>query len=132
MRRLFVILAVLSALARVQAQGPDDQYVRIYNVIQEAELLKKNDQPAQALTKYLDAQTALQRLQRAYPDWNPKVVAFRLNYVADRIAALSGKAPAPSERQRAQKSSPPATNTPTQPLVVEFRRPPTAAVTNNE
>ena len=129
-------MALVSALAYARAQGPDDQYVRIYNGIQEAELLNKNDQPAQALTKYLEAQTALQKLQRGYPDWNPRVVAFRLNYVADKISAISGKARAAvAESQRAQNSSPPAppaTNAATPPLVVEFRRPPPTVVSNYE
>src|SRR5207244_2003026 len=47
-----------------------------------------------ALTKYLEAQTALQRLQKAYPDWNGQVVKFRLNYVAEKIAAVPGSSAA--------------------------------------
>ena len=96
MKRFSVVVALLLALASAQAQGPDDQYVHIYNLIQEADKLNKGDQPSEALPKYLEAQTALQRLQTGYPDWNTKVVNFRLSYVADKISALSARVPAPA------------------------------------
>jgi len=73
----------------------DDQYIRIYNLIQEADKLKDSDQPSEALPKYLEAQTALQQFQKGYPDWNVKVISFRLNYVTARIAAVSPRVPAP-------------------------------------
>src|SRR6185295_4052548 len=84
---------VFCALAR--AQGPDQQYVQIYNIIQTADSLQSSGQANQALTKYLEAQTALQRFQRGYPGWNSQTVQFRLNYLATKIAALSPNAPKP-------------------------------------
>ena len=93
MKRLFVLAGlVLAALVvPARAQSPDDQYVLIYNVIQEADALNNLDQPAQALPKFLEAQSALQRLQKQFPDWHEKVVGFRLNYLAARIAAVTNK-----------------------------------------
>ena len=96
MKRFLVILALLLAVSGARAEGPDDQYVSIYNLIQEADKLNSGGQPSEALPKYLQAQTALQRFQKGYPDWNSKVVGFRLNYVADKIAALSARVPAPA------------------------------------
>src|ERR1051326_1234665 len=96
MKRLLALILVLALLgpSLSQPEGPDDQYVRIYNLIQEADTLSNSGQSAQALAKYLQAQSALQQLQRGYLDWNPKVVSFRLNYLAARIPALSVKASA--------------------------------------
>ncbi|HWH67900.1 MAG TPA: tetratricopeptide repeat protein, partial [Candidatus Sulfotelmatobacter sp.] len=68
--------------------GLDDQYVQVFNLIQEADGLS-GSQPTQALSKYGEAQTILQRLQKGSPDWNAKVVSFRLNYLANKIAELT-------------------------------------------
>ena len=93
MKRLFALAGlVLAALVvPARAQSPDDQYVLIYSVIQEADALNNLDQPAQALPKFLEAQSALQRLQKQFPDWHEKVVGFRLNYLAAKIAAVTNK-----------------------------------------
>ena len=89
------ILVLLAPLVAAYGQALDDQYVHVFNLMQEADTLSR-DQPAQALAKYVQAQTALQRIQRGNPEWNPKVVSFRLNYLSDRISALSAAIPAPS------------------------------------
>jgi tetratricopeptide (TPR) repeat protein len=97
MKRLLSLVALVLAvtLLPARAEGPDDQYVRIYNLMQQADTLNNSDQPAAALAKYLEAQTALQRFQKVYPDWNVKVVNFRLNYLVSKIAAVTPKVPAP-------------------------------------
>src|SRR5438445_986091 len=70
MKRSFalVLMALLAAASATLAQGPDDQYVRIYNLIQEADSFKSGGQTSQAMAKYLEAQTSLQRFQRGYPE----------------------------------------------------------------
>ena len=96
MNRLFAILLMaLSVVVTVRAQSSEEQYVRIYNTIQQADGLNTAGKPQEALTKYLEAQTSLQRMQKLSPDWNPKVVAFRLNYLAEKISGISASAPAP-------------------------------------
>jgi hypothetical protein len=94
MKRFLVILALLLGLSGARAEGPDDQYVQIYNLIQEADKLNNTDRPSEALPKYLEAQTGLLRFQKGYPDWNVKVIGFRLNYVAEKVATLSARVPA--------------------------------------
>src|SRR5689334_16254818 len=91
MKRSFalVLMALLATASATLAQGPDDQYVRIYNLIQEADSLKSGGQTSQAVAKYMEAQTSLQRFQRGYPEWNTQVVGFRLSYLAGKIAELS-------------------------------------------
>jgi tetratricopeptide (TPR) repeat protein len=96
MKRLFVLvsLALGLSLSGGRAGVADDQYVRIYNLIQDADALNSSSsQAGPALAKYLEAQTALQNFHKFNPDWNPKVVEFRLSYLAGKIADLAAKAP---------------------------------------
>ena len=111
MKWFSVIVALLLALSGVRAQGPDDQYIQVYTLIQEADKLVNDLQPSDALPKYLEARTALQRFQRGYPQWNPKVIDFRLSNLAAKITALSGKPPAST-------APAPAAETPTTPAPV--------------
>jgi len=95
MKRLLVlVITAWLVVSTARGEGPDNQYLNIYSLIQEADALN-HSQPTQALAKYLQAQTTLQRFQRAYPDWNAKVVNFRLNYLALKVEALSAHAPPP-------------------------------------
>ena len=93
MKRVSVIVALLAVLCGARAQGPDDQYIQIYNLIQEADAFSNTDQPSRALTRYLEAQALLQKLQKVYPDWNTRVVSFRMNYLAGRVAAMQARVP---------------------------------------
>ena len=117
------LLALMTGLVPARADGIDDHYVRIYNTIQEADQMESNGQTTQALARYVEAQTALQQFQRVYPEWNVKVVNFRLGYVATKIAALSNKAPATAPTNQ---PAPPA-RTPTAPAVTAQRPPPSEA-----
>ena len=110
MKWFSIIVALLLALSGARAEGPDDQYIRIYTLIQEADKLNSSGQPSEALPKYLEAQTALQRFQAGYPDWNVKVIKFRLSYVAEKIAAVSARVPAPTPASTGAKpEAPPKT-----------------------
>ena len=92
------IVLTLLVVPIAWAEGPDDQYVNIYTLIQQADALS-GSQPTQALSKYLQAQSALQKLQRTYPDWNGKVVSFRLNYLTLKVQALSVQTPSSARTQ---------------------------------
>jgi len=99
MKRLFGIVVLLLLLVpRIHADGADDEYVQIYNLIQQGDTASAS-QPAEALAKYTEAQKSLVQFQKAFPNWNQKVVNFRLNYLASKItivsAALSGVSNAP-------------------------------------
>ncbi len=95
MKRFSVVVALLLSLSGARAEGPDDQYIRVYNLIQEADKLKGDGQSSAALPKYLEAQSALQQFQKGYPEWNAKVISFRLDYVTAKIAAMPGRLTAP-------------------------------------
>jgi tetratricopeptide (TPR) repeat protein len=87
----FLLLGLVQAFA-----GPDEQYVRIYNSIQEADTLNAKGQQTDALAKYLQAESNLQKFQQFNPDWNIKIVNFRLNYLKGKIAGLGSVVPAPA------------------------------------
>ncbi len=113
MKQLFALFVLVLAVGGLPAcaQSLDDQYVGIYNLIQQADGLTAT-QPAEALTKYLAAQTSLQRLQKLNSDWNPKVVNFRLTYLADKISELSNAKPKPTAPVVAPRPTKPALASP--------------------
>jgi len=90
----FVALAcaafIFSVLA-ARAAGPDDQFVELYGLIQEADRLADSGETRFAIAKYVEAQTGLKNLQTNHPDWNAKIVSFRLGYVASRLEPLTKK-----------------------------------------
>jgi Tfp pilus assembly protein PilF len=89
-------VALLLVLPNVRAQeNPDDQYVIIYTLIQQGDANLDSGQPQKALENYREAQGELQKFQQVYSDWNPNIVSFRLNYLAQKISALAPQTPAP-------------------------------------
>ena len=89
-----LLLALLLGSWPARADGPDDDYLQIYNLIHQADDLNTNGKTAPAKSKYQEAQAALKNFQRDYPDWNVKLVTYRVNYVAGKVAALSAPPPA--------------------------------------
>jgi Flp pilus assembly protein TadD len=88
-----VLTLSFSPVARAQS-NPDDQYLIIYALIQQGDAFNSSREPRRALDDYTEAQTDLQKFQRVFPDWNPKIVNFRLSYLADRITEVTAKLPA--------------------------------------
>jgi hypothetical protein len=88
-----LVLALVLGVSPVWAEGPDDEYVQIRSLIQQADDLNTGGKSAPATAKYQEAKAALMGFQRSYPDWNVKLVAFRLNYVVQKVAALTEKPP---------------------------------------
>jgi len=89
--KLFSAVAILFfafALSVHAQQSADDEYLIIYSLIQQGDAAGKS---TEALDDFSRAQTDLQKFQRIYPGWNPKIVNFRLNYIADKIAELTPK-----------------------------------------
>jgi hypothetical protein len=101
MKQRFVAVAVVLSIlgAVLHAAGPEEDYVQIYNQIQEADRQAQNQRPDQARSTYLAAQTRLLELSKQYPDWNPNIIRFRLNYVSRKLTALESGQPAASTAQ---------------------------------
>jgi len=92
--RWFAVLALLLVLTGFsRAEGPDDQYLDVYNEILQADNLHQSGHDAAAVAKYIEAQAALKRLKEEHPTWNSAIVSFRLDYLADQIQALSKVVP---------------------------------------
>ncbi|MBM3880155.1 MAG: tetratricopeptide repeat protein [Verrucomicrobia bacterium] len=89
-----LVLALLPQGAR--AQGPDDQFISIYNLIQQADVLFDNGQAQGAREKYAEARKALERLATDYPRWNEKIVRYRMDYLTERLRATGAFVPAPT------------------------------------
>jgi len=90
---LLLLSVVLLPPAHAQEGGPDDQYVIIYSLMQQADASEGSGQPRQALAQYIEVQAELQKFAKIYPDWNPRIVNFRLNYLAEKIAQETEKLP---------------------------------------
>jgi len=93
-----IAAAALVASFAVLADGTDDEYVRIYTQIQQADEFARGGRATLARQRYEEAREALQSLQKREPTWNPRVVEFRLRYIAEKLAALPApQSPAPTE-----------------------------------
>lgn len=111
-RLLFVLLAF--GVFAVRAQSPDDQYIGIYQMIQDADRLNGAGQKREAAAKYIEAQGALRRFQSIYPGWNERVINYRLSYVAGKLAPLTASiaaAPATNAPAAAPTNVPPTVAT---------------------
>ena len=105
-----LIFAVALPPARAQ-QSPDEQYIAIYSLMQQADALQSGGQPRQALDGYSQALTELRKFQKVFPDWDPKIVTFRLDYLAQKINGLAAQFP--SSPQNVTPSPAPSTPAPT-------------------
>jgi tetratricopeptide (TPR) repeat protein len=90
-----VLLFVFATQSVLRADGPDEQYLRIYVLIQDGDAFEKNGDLKAAYSRYSEALDALKKLQTINPGWNEKAVNFRLKYLADKVEKDAPKAVAP-------------------------------------
>jgi tetratricopeptide (TPR) repeat protein len=95
MRPIALLTLCLFCASAARAAAPDNEYVEIYSAISQADNLQQEGKLALASAKYFQAQAALQKLQAYHPSWNPDVVHYRLEYLDDRLHALSKMGPFP-------------------------------------
>ncbi len=88
---IFLLAAGWSS-ARAQSNA-DDQYLILYSLIQQADTLAGSGQPKAAMNQYIEVQGELQKFQKIYPDWNPKIVSFRLKYLSRKIEEVTAQLP---------------------------------------
>ena len=106
MKKVLLIILLATSLAR--AKDPDQEYIRIYEWVAEAETLNQEGKAQTATEIYRKAQIALTKLQAESPDWNKDVVKFRLNYLNEKLAAAARTSnPVPA---KAVETGVPATN----------------------
>ena len=104
MKWILSLLCLIGIVARLQADTPDDQYLKAYDLIKQAD--SKDAQPKLAVSKYLEAQEKLFQIQINYPNWNPKALTFRLDYLAGKLEALGQPVSKPTPK--AEPTAPPA------------------------
>ena len=121
----FTIGLLLLTLGVARAAGPDENYLAIYGIMGQADALNTKGQTSQAHDKYVEAEQDLIQFQRENPDWNVKIVTYRLNYLAEKIAATAPAAPVPvaapapapaSTTDNAASSAADTTSSPTAPV----------------
>lgn len=89
MSRFLRFLAVLSLGALLtRGEGADDAYIRIYNLLQQADANSGAGRLNEAREGYNEAKRGLLALQQNFPRWNDRVVNFRLRYVTEKLASL--------------------------------------------
>jgi hypothetical protein len=105
-----ILLAVLVAGSPLQAaEEPEDKYLRILSVIDQAETLQAGGKSDLAKAKYQQAQKGLLDLKQNHPVFNPKIVAFRLKEVTAKLEAFSKPPPVADASATAGVPSRPAT-----------------------
>ncbi len=109
-----IVLAALLTVALARAEGPDDLYVKVYNLIQQADDFSRAEQNRSAFERYQQAQKSLQSIRETFPEWNPKLLEFRISYVNDRLKAFGVNPPA-APATPAPASTVPPPSSPTSP-----------------
>lgn len=119
-RRVLIVLILFTGIVRA---GPDDDFVEIYQLIQTTDAQRENGRFGEARTGYTRAQELLQKLKKEYPDWNERVVVYRLRYVAEKLSQLPAPAPeaAPAAADRVPANAAPTGVAPEGEVVTQFR-----------
>jgi hypothetical protein len=99
---LLVLFFVATSATRLHAQDLDEQYLAIHQLVQQGEAYITMGEPAKAMSRFKQAQTALLKFQRMHPDWNSKMVNYRLQYLEHKIS------PPPPKGQQAAAPAKPA------------------------
>lgn len=115
MHRGFAVLTAVLLTGALWAE-PDDDFVEIYQLIQQTDAQRENGRPAEARAGYDRAQAMLEQLKRSYPEWNERVVAYRLRYVAEKRSLLPE-----TEKPVAGVSVPNAAAVPEGEVLTQFR-----------
>ena len=92
-----IVVLLLIASWPARAEEPEDHYLRIMKMIEQAESFNTNSQAGLALAKFQQARGELKNFQTTYPTWNVKVVSYRSKYLAERVTALSAPPVPPAE-----------------------------------
>ncbi len=88
---LCLLLVVVAGPQLHSATSPQDQFLRIYLMIQEAEKMELAEQKASARERYQLSLTRLNELKQAHPQWESTIVNYRIKFCEDKVAALVGE-----------------------------------------
>jgi len=85
---LGLLMAFLFPIRTEAASTPQDQYLRIYLLIQEAEKLEIAGQKASARERYKISLERLEALQKSNPEWESTIVKYRIKFCSEKVEAL--------------------------------------------
>jgi hypothetical protein len=106
---LAIGISLLLSVTLWAAVSADEEYVRIYRLVVEADGLREGGQIDSALKLYLSSKDSLEQLQMKFPGWNERLLIYRLSYITSQIKALSAApAPAPLRPSAATPTAPAA------------------------
>jgi hypothetical protein len=107
MKRVLSIFLALSVLGPqiLRAEDPDVAYLDVYTLLQQGDQLNADGKVPEALARYRQAQIALRNFQRSHPEWKPKTVEYRANYLAQKVQQLSATNAAAQSNASAKASS---------------------------
>lgn len=89
MRWIATVTLSLALAGGVLAAGPDEDYLVIYNQIQQAEALQQSGQLPAAAAAYLQARDAMQKYHADHPASNVAAVNYRLDYLTGKLKDLA-------------------------------------------
>ncbi len=93
----FVFLACVAlfsstlAVRGQEGEDPSDQYFRGYVMSSDAERAEQGGNLQAALSKYQQAQAVFNQIAQATPGWQPEMLKFRRDKIADAMTALQAK-----------------------------------------
>ena len=76
-----------------RAAGPDDEFIRAYILITQADNLAKSAQNSSAAQKYQQALNTLNALKAGNPNWKTGVINFRIDYINKQLKSLNVNTP---------------------------------------
>jgi hypothetical protein len=105
-RLVVVICTVLFCFQTISSFGAlagslDEQYLQIHELVRQGEDYEMIHMPDRALAKYREAQKQLLKFQRQHPEYDPKMVAFRLGELSRKLTPVSPKAAATNAQNAA-------------------------------
>ena len=86
-----IACSLLLVLWSGHAATPEEDYLKVFEQIQQADKLIAGAKTNAALARYQEAQDGLNAFRKAHPDLLVSTIRFRLSYVANKIAALTAK-----------------------------------------
>lgn len=89
---LLMVLLLGVSLNSAWADALEDDYLSILNLIDQGDMLTANGKGEAAQVKYVEAEKRLTELKRANPTFSPPAVAYRMKYLAAKIAPAPAKA----------------------------------------
>jgi Tfp pilus assembly protein PilF len=73
------------------AAQEEEEFLRIYLMIQEADGFTAKGQTVKAAEVYTEAQAALKKLQTENPEWHKNIVKFRQDYISEKLAPIAAQ-----------------------------------------